>query len=301
MKLHVRSMLFRSPRSKLLAAVASFAAIALVRTDPAGDGRAAADVGIDEHAAGRPACSGSHLGSAGQPEVPRAERRREGICRPRHDAVDLEPADAGWRCPVSPSCRISAHPNNAIPGFFERRDRGRRTREGNGQPCGKIDPGQSLTMNLGSGLAGKMIDYAEIDLELKFGGAVTVTGYIVQGTTATPVVDGDLHVDRLGLGSRLRRSRQLSGPVPEERQRRRSTASSSASDPRGADRSRAEPTAQAPAMRRMRTNAAGTEASASGKTLGTTDTLFHLLEVDGVLDCGRPPRPRVVAAPRLNS
>ena len=57
--------------------------------------------------------------------------------------------------------------------------------EGNGQPCGRIDAGADVDDEpQGHGAsAGKLIDFAEIDLELKFGGhRRRVTGYLVNGS-----------------------------------------------------------------------------------------------------------------------
>ena len=46
--------------------------------------------------------------------------------------------------------------------------------EGSGQPAGRVDAGfhQALVLNLGTGLAGRLIDEAELDIEAKFRGIV---------------------------------------------------------------------------------------------------------------------------------
>ena len=144
-------------------------------------------------------------------------------------------------------------------------------------------PGQTLTMSLGSGLSGKLINYAEIDLELKFGATVRVTGLL----NGTPVGrTGDLHVDRLGLGSGLGGRRQLPDPLPEVGHDVRDQIDfeiGSTGEPR---HSRVEPTEPVPATcDAMRRHASRPVNFSLGQTLDTTDSLFHLVEVDGVLDC----------------
>lgn len=159
--------------------------------------------------------------------------------------------------------------------------------EGNGQPCGRIDPGQTLTLNLGTGLSGKVIDYAEIDLELKFGATVSVTGYLVQGTTAT----------------------QVGSPVPYS-----STGSDSGPDSADGDNYRIRyPRTGTTTVNRLVFNIVGSTGGASleggadgtgpcdasdgctepslGQSIDapatTTDSLFHLIDADGILNCGQ--------------
>jgi hypothetical protein len=280
MKLHVRSLLFRSPRSKLLAAGASFAAIALFTLI------------LPATVASGTSASTSTLKDAG-------------VLRLRLGATDLfryeptpnSPTNAVNQTVSASSCKLNLSPagslvtfsppanaaNNVSPyaGFFDNSIGVGSRNEGNGQPCGKIDPGQTLTMNLGSGLAGKMIDYAEIDLELKFGGAVTVTGYVVQGTTATPVVDetytstgSDSGPDSGDLDNyRVRFPK--SGTTAVNRLVLSVGSSGSGSLEGGADGTSPCDTAD------------GCVEPSLGQSLAnTTDTLFHLLEADGVLNCG---------------
>jgi hypothetical protein len=273
-------MVFRSPRSKLLAAGASFAAIALFTLI------------LPATVASGSSASTSTLHDAG-------------VLRLRLGATDLfryeptpnSPTNAVNQTVSASSCKLNLSPagslvtfsppanaaNNVSPyaGFFDNSIGVGSRNEGNGQPCGKIDPGQTLTMNLGSGLAGKMIDYAEIDLELKFGGAVTVTGYVVQGTTATPVVDetytstgSDSGPDSGDLDNyRVRFPK--SGTTAVNRLVFSVGSSGSGSLEGGADGTSPCDTAD------------GCVEPSLGQSLAnTTDTLFHLIEADGVLDCG---------------
>jgi hypothetical protein len=273
-------MVFRSPRSKLLAAGASFAAIALFTLI------------LPATVASGSSASTSTLHDAG-------------VLRLRLGATDLfryeptpnSPTNAVNQTVSASSCKLNLSPagslvtfsppanaaNNVSPyaGFFDNSIGVGSRNEGNGQPCGKIDPGQTLTMNLGSGLAGKMIDYAEIDLELKFGGAVTVAGYVVQGTTATPVVDetytstgSDSGPDSGDLDNyRVRFPK--SGTTAVNRLVFSVGSSGSGSLEGGADGTSPCDTAD------------GCVEPSLGQSLeNTTDTLFHLIEADGVLDCG---------------
>ena len=176
---------------------------------------------------------------------------------------------------------FSALPSNRFPGFFSNSIGVGGAGEGTGQPCGLIDPGQTLTMNLSTGLAGKVIDFAEIDLEMKFGGAVTVTGYLVQNGTPTLVgsetyssTGSDSGPDS-GDGDNYRVRFPRSGTTAVNRLVFSVGASGSGSLEGGADGTGACDAADAAAC--------GT--FSLGQTLSTTDTLFHLIEVDGVLDC----------------
>src|SRR5262245_46363294 len=54
--------------------------------------------------------------------------------------------------------------------------------DGNGTPCGRVDgPSQAITLSLGGPAAGKLVSFAELDIEGKFN--VTVLGRAFQGTT----------------------------------------------------------------------------------------------------------------------
>ena len=181
MKLHVRSMLFRSPRSKLLAAMASFAAIALSShcscRPPQPHGKAASA------ALANGGVLLLHLGSSGTaPQDYLGFRSPSGT---GYAAISQKQSITnGQGCKIALGTVASA--SNPLVTFSPQTDSGQnpstgfvadaigvgQNGEGNGQPCGRIDnpPGQALTMNLGSALGGKLIEYAEIDVELKFGG-----------------------------------------------------------------------------------------------------------------------------------
>lgn len=156
--------------------------------------------------------------------------------------------------------------------------------EGSGQPCSRIDGSQVLTMNLGTQLTGKLIDYAEIDVELKQSATVIVTGYLVNGTTATQVgvpeeysssgsdsgpdsADGDnyrIRFPRTGTTTVNRLEFKIKNGV------------GGASLEGGADGTGACDAADG-----------CTEPSLGQSLGGTTDTLFHLIDADGILACGQ--------------
>jgi hypothetical protein len=160
--------------------------------------------------------------------------------------------------------------------------------EGNGQPCGRIDPGQTLTLNLGTGLDGKLIDFAEIDLELKFGGTVQVKGNLVTNGTPTTVAtetysstgsdsgpdsgDGDNYRVRFPKVGTTTVNQLVFSIVG---------ASGGASLEGGADGTSACDQTDPGEC------GAPTNFSLGAQKLnGTTDTLFHLIDADGVLACG---------------
>jgi hypothetical protein len=155
--------------------------------------------------------------------------------------------------------------------------------EGQGTPCGQIDAGQTLTMNLGSALGGKMIDFAEIDVEGKGNAVFKIDGYVANGSSATLVASETYETSVGGSDS---------GP-----------------DSGDSDNFRVRfPKSGKTTVNRLVFSIVGTQGSASleggsdgtlpcgaedcpqpslGQTLETTDSLFHLTEVDGVLDCGQ--------------
>ena len=77
---------------------------------------------------------------------------------------------SGCKLTLTPSnslVTLSPTPSNASVGFVSDSIGIRTNSEGNGQPCGQINvPGQALTLNLAK--SGKMIDYAELDIEHEF-------------------------------------------------------------------------------------------------------------------------------------
>lgn len=163
--------------------------------------------------------------------------------------------------------------------------------EGTGQPCGRIDraagqtEGQTLTMNLGGALDGKLIDYAEIDVELKFGATLKVTGLIdgtPVGASETYSSSGsDSGPDSMdGDNYRIRFPRSGSTAV-NQLKFQIDTATGGASLEGGADGTAfCDPTDPS--------ECGGSVNFSLGQTLvqgGTTDSLFHLIEADGVLDC----------------
>jgi hypothetical protein len=200
---------------------------------------------------------------------------------------------------ASGSCRLqlgspalaafSATPGGAFPGFFDDGIGVRGSGEGGGQPCGRIDPGQSLTLNLvqgsGSVLEDTFIDFAEIDLEGKFGATVRIDGYFVEGTSATLVkretystggpdsgpdsADGDNFRVRFPKTGETAVNRLVFSIIG---------STGGASLEGGADGT--APCSGSDA------SSAGCADFSLGQALGTTDTLFHLTEVDTFLDCG---------------
>jgi hypothetical protein len=201
-------------------------------------------------------------------------------------------------CALSPAASpalvgfSAAGSGNASPGFVSD-GIGVKTGGSTGQPCGQISGSETLTMNLGSGLAGKLIDFAEIDLELKQQGAVTITGYLVEGN-APPT--------QVGLPQTYTSVGPDSGPDSADNDNYRvrfpqtgttavnSLVFSVGSQGSGSLEGGADGTQPCDAQDGCDPSL-GLSLSdpAPDPQPGTTDTLFHLIEADGVLDCGDDP------------
>jgi hypothetical protein len=160
--------------------------------------------------------------------------------------------------------------------------------EGNGSPCSRFDkpPGQTLTMSLGSALGDKLIDYAEIDLELKFSATVRITGLVDGTPVGTPETYSSVGSDSgpdSGDGDNYRIRFPRSGKTLVNQLKFEIATSGGASLEGGADGTAVcdptdpdecgDPTTGDPVNFSL------------GQTLGTKDSLFHLVEADGILDC----------------
>jgi hypothetical protein len=172
---------------------------------------------------------------------------------------------------------------------------GVRSGGGTGTPCSRIDPGETLTMDLGSALSGKFVDFAEIDVEGKFGATYKIQGYAVTASSTrlmksetyeTSVGGSDSGPDS-GDGDNFRVRFPKTGFTAVNRLEISIVGSvGSASLEGGADGTQpcnvpeCDPALGTPSL---------------GLTLtdddlvadGTTDSLFHLIQADGVLDCGQ--------------
>jgi hypothetical protein len=142
--------------------------------------------------------------------------------------------------------------------------------EGNGTPCGRADGlSQSLTLSLSGPLAGKLISFAELDIEGKFN--VTVLGRAYRGTTL-------VGTDRLETGTS-----SDSGPDSSDGDNYRwRFAPTSPFDTLVLSVDPSTPTGSFS----LEGGADGTAPESLGATLGTSDSLFQLADFTGVLDCG---------------
>ncbi len=146
--------------------------------------------------------------------------------------------------------------------------------EGNGTPCGRVDGlSQALTLQLAAPVATKEFDYAELDVEVKFGGTVRADLYMgtqLMGTerlftsgvsdSGPDSADGDNYRWRLpAAGSSVFNKIVLTVDS--------STPGGAFSLAGGADGTTPQP-------------------GGLGQTLGTSDSLFHLTDIDGILNCG---------------
>jgi hypothetical protein len=167
--------------------------------------------------------------------------------------------------------------------------------EGNGQPCGRIDGSQKLILDLGPGLDGKLIDFAEIDVELKFAATLSIQGYLVDGEgVASPV----------GAASTYDSTGSDSGPDSGDNDNYRVrfpedgsftavnrlvlsiVTTGGASLEGGADGTEACDTTDSAACNPGLGQTIDDPDGEAPFDNPTTDSLFHLVEADGVLDCG---------------
>jgi hypothetical protein len=143
--------------------------------------------------------------------------------------------------------------------------------EGNGTPCGRADgPSQALTLSLGGLLAGKLISFAELDIEGKFN--VTVLARAFQGTTL-------VGTDQLETGTN-----SDSGPDSGDGDNYRWRIEPSR--PFDTLMLSVDPLTPGGAFS-LEGGADGTARDPLGTALGTNDSLFQLADFTGVLDCGQ--------------
>lgn len=202
---------------------------------------------------------------------------------------------------TSPGCKVSlasapslvslsSTPNRSYPGFFGGSLGVGSNAEGNGQPCGRVDPGQTLTLTLdqgaGSALAGRFIDYAELDIEGKFGATYRIAGYVgsTEILSQTYATTGPDSGPDSGDGDNFRIRFPKTGKTVINKLVISIVGSTGAASLEGG----ADGTAPCDGSD---ANSAGCADFSLGRSLdggaGTTDSLFHLIEVDGLLDCGQ--------------
>jgi hypothetical protein len=148
--------------------------------------------------------------------------------------------------------------------------------EGVGRPCGQVNgTGQSLSLTLTNPLSGVVMDRAELDIEAKYD--ATVRAELYQGSEL-------VGVETLDTGGSAD-----SGPDSRARDNRRWVIPAPGSTPVLFDRLllRVDPSTPKGAFS-LGGGADGTPPAPGGlgETLGTSDSLFHLVKVDGVIDCG---------------
>jgi hypothetical protein len=143
--------------------------------------------------------------------------------------------------------------------------------EGSGTPCGRVDgPSQALTLSLGGPLAGKLVSFAELDIEGKFNVTVLAQAYqgnapvgSVQLKTGTSSDSGPDSADGDNYRWRIEPAKPFDTLV----------LSVDPTTPNGAFS--------------LEGGGDGTAPGPLGTALGTKDSLFQLSDFTGVLDCGQ--------------
>ena len=145
--------------------------------------------------------------------------------------------------------------------------------EGNGTPCGQANgPSQALDLKLAGSLAGSVMDYAELDIEAKFGATVKAElkkGGVTVGTETLPTGGPDSGPDSADRDNYRWRLPESTSTVVLFDEIKLSVDSST---PTGAFS--------------LEGGSDGTTPDALGTTLGTTDSLLHISTVEGTLQCG---------------
>ena len=179
------------------------------------------------------------------------------------------------KCVATPPPLLSITPQPAPPtgavGLFDHGIGVTAAGEGTGTPCGRVDgPSQALTLSLGGPLAGKLISFAELDIEGKFN--VTVLARAYQGTTLVGSdekktgTNSDSGPDS-GDGDNYRW--RIEPRMPFDRL----VLSVDPLTPNGAFS--------------LEGGADGTAPGPLGASLVTNDSLFQLADATGLLDCGQ--------------
>lgn len=231
---------------------------------------------------------------------------------PTGSPIQTQSISEGSQCRVSlgsPSLvSFPGGPATPYPGFFGDAI-GVRGSGGTGSPCSRIDPGETLTMELGPALSGKFVDFAEIDMEGKFGAIYKIEGYAVTAsstklvTTATyeTAPGGSDSGPDSGDGDNFRVRFPKTGFTAFNRLQISIVGSVGSASLEGGD------DGTMPCKVPECDPALGTPSL--GLTLtdddlvadGTTDSLFHLIQADGVLACGETAPPQGGGGTPLNS
>lgn len=155
--------------------------------------------------------------------------------------------------------------------------------EGTGQPCGRVDGSQTLSFQLGSGLTGRVADFAELDIEGKFGATFTIRALLAGspvGSATTYETTGSDSGPDSGDNDNYRVRFPKTGKLLFDKLTL-SVSSGAISLEGGADGTEAcDSTLAAECL----------SSGSLGETIDngspTTDSLFHLVKTDGMLDCG---------------
>jgi hypothetical protein len=203
----------------------------------------------------------------------------------RHDAPDGSGGyTPGVPAPISvQSCiattsgvmDVTAAPNNGKLGLFETGLGVQVPNEGRGIPCGRVDGlAQALTLEPAIPGSAALFDFAELDIEGKFG--VTVRAELYLGDTLAGV-------ETLATGA------ADSGPDSGDGDNFRWRIPAADAPLTLFDRLvlRVDPSTPSGAFS-LEGGGDGTAAEPGGlgEALGTTDTLFHLVDADGTIGCG---------------
>lgn len=157
--------------------------------------------------------------------------------------------------------------------------------EGSGQPCGRVDGSQKLSVQLGSVLANRAVDFAELDIEGKFDAAFTIQASLGGSPVGSPASYATAGTDSgpdSGDGDNFRVRFPKTGTLLFDKLTF-SVTSGAISLEGGADGT--EPCDSTLASECLASGSLGETIDGGSPT---TDSLFHLVKFDGLLNCNAP-------------
>jgi hypothetical protein len=192
---------------------------------------------------------------------------------PAEGSPTTQPVGISSGCKLAPTSgalvSLSPTPSSATIGLTTDGIGVRGKGEGAGVPCGRVNGTQRLTVSLnGSALSGALADFMELDIEAKGNVVVVAELYLagdLVGTHELPTGDRSDSGPDSGDGDNYRFRVPPAGTTAFDSFVLRAKDVGEFSLAGGAD---------------------GTAPESLGAQLGTTDSLIHLKEASGILDCG---------------
>lgn len=197
---------------------------------------------------------------SGQPTVTQRIRSRKCV-------VTLNPASSLVTLTPTPA------PPSGVVGLADEGLGVKSATDSAGAPCGRVDgPAEALTIALAGALAGRQVDFAELDIEAFNGVTVRADSYL-----GANLVDTSLLMTPVTLGAEWSDDQNVRWVIDPALPFDRMVLSVDASTPAGAFSLKGGDEDSPPGP--------------LGAALQTRDTLFQLTEITGIIDCGETEPP----------